>query len=67
MNYTDGAKNYVTIYLTQDKSPEKTLNLLLLAKGYAKLNESEVQCPHKSWKQASEDAENDSKGIWIID
>ncbi len=40
MIYTDGAKNYVTIYLTQDKSPEKTLNLLLLAKGYAKLNES---------------------------
>ena len=50
MIYTDGAKNYVTIYLTQDKSPEKTLNLLLLAKGYAKLNESVIVLKNNLYK-----------------
>jgi hypothetical protein len=40
MEHTDEINNYVVIYLTKDKSYEKTLNSLLLQKGYAKLDKN---------------------------
>ena len=43
MNHTDGITNYATIYLTKEKSLDKTLNFLLLSRGLAKLDKSVIK------------------------
>ncbi len=40
MEHTDDVSNYVVIYLTKEKSVDKSLNSLLLQKGFAKLDKN---------------------------
>lgn len=50
LEHTDEVSSFVLIFLTKDKVFDKTLNSLLLQKGFAKLDSSQPKLPQTMQK-----------------
>lgn len=45
MEHTDDVSQFMVVYLTKEKLPERTLNFLLLQKGYARVDKKQPPLP----------------------
>ncbi|CAD8162146.1 unnamed protein product [Paramecium pentaurelia] len=67
--YQDDISKGVIAYLTKENQANKSLNILLLSQGFAKLDKTAPPLPQKleEWVKASQEAENSCKGLWNYD